>query len=51
MQQLKTCKRKTLDDEFYTMYKDCVRELHKYDLREKKLYVLVILEIAIFINI
>lgn len=32
-QQLKTCRRKTLDDEFYTMYKDCVRELHKYDLR------------------
>lgn len=31
-QQLKTCKRKTQDDEFFTMYKDCVRELHKYDL-------------------
>lgn len=38
MQQIKTCKRKTLDDEFYTMYKDCVRELHKYDLRGKKNY-------------
>lgn len=37
MQQLKTCKRKTLDDEFYTMYRDCVRELHKYDLRNKKI--------------
>lgn len=37
MQQIKTCKRKTLDDEFYTMYKDCVRELHKYDLRNKKI--------------
>ncbi len=37
MQQLKTCKRKTLDDEFYTMYKDVVRELHKYDLRNKKI--------------
>ena len=37
MQQIKTCKRKTLDDEFYTMYKDCVRELHKYDLRGKKI--------------
>lgn len=36
-QQLKTCKRKTEDDEFYTMYKDCVRELHKYDLREYKI--------------
>ena len=36
-QQIKTCKRKTLDDEFYTMYKDCVRELHKYDLRGKKI--------------
>ena len=35
-QQLKTCRRKTTDDEFYTMYKDCVRELHKYDLRGKK---------------
>ena len=34
---LKTCRRKTLDDEFYTMYKDCVRELHKYDLRGKKI--------------
>lgn len=32
-QQIKTCKRKTQDDEFYTMYKDAVRELHKYDLR------------------
>lgn len=36
-QQLKTCKRKTNDDEFFTMYKDCVRELHKYDLRGKKI--------------
>lgn len=36
-QQLKTCVRKTSDDEFYTMYKDCVRELHKYDLRGKKI--------------
>ena len=37
MQQLKTCRRKTIDDEFYTMYKDVVRELHKYDLRNKKI--------------
>ena len=37
MQQLKTCKRKIMDDEFFTMYKDCVRELHKYDLRGKKI--------------
>lgn len=36
-QQLKTCRRKTKDDEFYTMYKDAVRELHKYDLRGKKI--------------
>lgn len=36
-QQLKTCKRKTFDDDFFTMYKDCVRELHKYDLREKRI--------------
>ena len=36
-QQIKTCKRKTLDDEFYTMYKDAVRELHKYDFRGKKI--------------
>lgn len=36
-QQLKTCRRKAADDEFYTMYKDCVRELHKYDLRGKKI--------------
>lgn len=36
-QQLKTCRRKTQDDEFYTRYKDCVRELHKYDLRGKKI--------------
>lgn len=36
-QQLKTVKRKTLDDEFYTMYKDVVRELHKYDFRGKKI--------------
>lgn len=37
MQQIKTCKRKIMDDEFFTMYKDCVRELHKYDLRGKKI--------------
>jgi hypothetical protein len=36
-QQLKTCRRKTMDDEFFTMYKDCVRELHKYDLRGKRI--------------
>lgn len=36
-QELKTCKRKTMDDEFYTMYKDVVRELHKYDLRGKRI--------------
>lgn len=36
-QQIKTCKRKTMDDEFFTMYKDAVRELHKYDLRGKKI--------------
>jgi hypothetical protein len=36
-QELKTIKRKTLDDEFYTMYKDVVRELHKYDLRGRKI--------------
>lgn len=36
-QELKTCKRKIQDDEFYTMYKDAVRELHKYDLRGKKI--------------
>lgn len=36
-QQIKTCKRKTQDDEFFTMYKDVVRELHKYDLRGKKI--------------
>lgn len=35
--QLKTCRRITPDDEFYTMYKDCVRELHKYDLRGKRI--------------
>lgn len=35
--QLKTCRRKIQDDEFYTMYKDVVRELHKYDLRGKKI--------------
>lgn len=35
--QLKTCKRKTQDDEFYTLYKDAVRELHKYDFRGKKI--------------
>ena len=37
MQQIKTCKRKTMDDEFFTMYKDVVREFHKYDLRSKKI--------------
>jgi len=37
MQQLKTCKRKTMDDDFYTMYRDVVRELHKYALRNKKI--------------
>lgn len=37
-QQLKICRRKTLDDELFTMYKDAVRELHKYDLRNKKNY-------------
>lgn len=36
-QQIKTCRRKTEDDEFYTMYKDVVRELHKYDLRGKRI--------------
>ena len=36
-QQIKTCKRKTQDDEFFTMYKDAVRELHKYDLRGKRI--------------
>lgn len=36
-QQIKTCRRKTQDDEFFTMYKDVVRELHKYDLRGKKI--------------
>lgn len=36
-QQLKTCARKTMDDEFYTLYRDCVRELHKYDLRDKRI--------------
>lgn len=36
-QQIKTCKRKTQDDEFFTMYKDVVRELHKYDLRGRKI--------------
>jgi len=36
-QQLKTCRRKTSDDEFFTMYKDAVRELHKYDLRGKRI--------------
>ncbi len=36
-QQIKTCKRKILDDDFFTMYKDVVRELHKYDLRGKKI--------------
>lgn len=36
-QRLKTCKRKTVDDEFYTRYKDVVRELHKYDLRGRKI--------------
>lgn len=36
-QELKTVRRKTMDDEFFTMYKDAVRELHKYDLRGKKI--------------
>lgn len=36
-QQIKTCKRQTTDDEFYTMYRDVVRELHKYDFRSKKI--------------
>ena len=36
-QKIKTCRRKTLDDEFFTMYKDAVRELHKYDLRGKRI--------------
>lgn len=35
--QLKTCRRVTKDDEFYTRYEDVVRELHKYDLRERKI--------------
>lgn len=35
--QIKTCRRITEDDEFYTMYKDCVRELHKWDLRGKRI--------------
>lgn len=37
MQQIKTCRRKTMDDEFFTMMKDAIRELHKYDLRGKKI--------------
>lgn len=36
-QELKTVRRKTQDDEFFTMYKDVVRELHKYDFRGKKI--------------
>lgn len=36
-QQIKTSKRKTRDDEFFTMYKDVVRELHKYDFRGRKI--------------
>lgn len=36
-QQIKTCKRKTKDDEFFTMYKDVVRELHKYDFRGRRI--------------
>ena len=36
-QQLKTCRRVIQDDEFYTMYKDVVRELHKYDLRGRRI--------------
>lgn len=35
--QLKTCVRKSQDDEYYTRYRDCVKELHKYDLRGKKI--------------
>lgn len=36
-QQIKTCRRVIQDDEFFTMYKDCVRELHKFDFRGKKI--------------
>lgn len=36
-QSLRTCIRKTQDDEFYTRYEDVVRELHKYDLRGRKI--------------
>lgn len=36
-QQIKTCIRKTQDDEFYTRYEDAVRELHKYDFRGRKI--------------
>lgn len=36
-QRLCTCARKTMDDEFYTMYRDVSCELHKYDLRGKKI--------------
>ena len=32
MQALKTCKRKTLDDEFYTLYKDVKKQFDNYDL-------------------
>ena len=32
MQALKTCKRKTLDDEFYTLYKDVKKQFDDYDL-------------------
>lgn len=36
-QRLFTSRRKIFDDEFYTTYRDAVRELHKWDLREKKI--------------
>ena len=36
-QRLADSRRKTDDDEFYTTYKDAVRELHKWDLRGKKI--------------
>lgn len=34
---LKTCKRKTEDDEFYTLYKDAEKGLSIYDLENKKI--------------
>ena len=36
-QRIADCKRVVDDDEFYTRYRDCVRELHKYDLRGRKI--------------